>query len=374
MDNQKIDFVNLKAQYLDYKEEIDTAIHSILDSASFIQGHEVRELEESLARYLQTKHCITCSSGTDALLLALLAIGIKPGDEVITTAFSFFATAEAIALLGATPVFVDIDEKTYNIDATQIEAKITSNTKAIIPVNIFGQPADIDEINKIATKHKLIVIEDGAQSFGARYKNKKSCCLSEIGCTSFFPAKPLGCYGDGGALFTDNDELAGKLRCLMNHGQAERYEHKHVGINGRLDTIQAAILRVKLKYYDQELKKRKDIALRYTAGFSNKTDIVIPFIKEDRSSTYAQYSIRLKNRNEVVKQLQEAQIPVAIHYPIPLYRQAALSYLAIDCYDFPISETVSQEILSLPISPYLSLDQQDYIIATLTNILRKGSL
>ncbi len=357
----KINFIDLKAQYKKYKEEINSSIQAILDQAAFIQGAEVKSIEENLSKYVGVNQTISCGSGTDALLLALMSIDIKPGDEVITTPFTFYATAETIALLKAKPVFIDIDKKTYNIDSSKIEAKITKKTKAIIPVGLFGQPADMDEINQIAKKHNLVVIEDAAQSFGAEYKGKKSCNLSTIACTSFFPAKPLGCYGDGGAVFTSDEDLGAKIRSMMNHGQGERYMHKYIGINGRLDAIQAAVLNVKLKYYDQEIKDRESIGNRYTDLLKSK-DVITPFIKDDRTTVYAQYSIRVKNREEKMKQLNEKGIPVAIHYPMPLYKQEAFSYLNESEKNYPISELISKEIMSLPMSPFLTKEDQDYIV------------
>ena len=259
-----MNFIDLGAQYRAYKDEIDTSIHAVLDTSHYIMGQKLSDFETNLATFSGAKHAIGCSSGTSALILALLALDIKAGDEVITTPFTFIATAEMIAFMGAKPVFVDINERTYNIDASKIEEKITTRTKAIMPVSLFGQCADMDEIAKIASKNGIAVIEDGAQSFGALYKGKRSCNLSVIGCTSFFPAKPLGCYGDGGAVFTSDDELAKKIRILLNHGQTERYIHKYIGFNGRLDAIQAAVLDVKLKYFNAELAKRQIIAKNYS--------------------------------------------------------------------------------------------------------------
>ena len=259
----KIPFIDLQSQYQSYKEEIDSAIHAVLDSSQYIMGPSIKELESNLANYTGAKHAIACASGTDALLIALLAIGIKPGDEIITTPFTFIASSEVISLLGAIPVFVDIEEDTYNIDASEIEVKITDRTKAIMPVSLYGQTADMDVINDIASRNNLIVIEDAAQSFGASYKGKKSCNLSHFGCTSFFPSKPLGCYGDGGALFTSDDELAAKARLFLSHGSKKRYVHEVIGVNGRMDTIQAAIVNVKLKYFPEEVQKREEIGSRY---------------------------------------------------------------------------------------------------------------
>ena len=360
----KIPFIDLHKQYLKYKDEIDSEIADVLDSSIYIGGKKISLLEERLAEFTGSKRVIVCSSGTDALLLSLMALDIKKGDEVITTPFTFIATAEVIAYLGATPVFVDIDEKTYNIDPNKIEQKITKNTKAILPVSLYGQPCDMDEINKIAKKYGLKVIEDGCQSFGATYKGKKSCNLSDIGCTSFFPSKPLGCYGDGGAIFTNDEELATKIKMLLNHGQNERYRHKYIGINGRLDAIQAAVLLVKLKYFPNEIKKREEIGKRYTELLKDG-DIITPYIKNDRSSVYAQYSIRVKDRDKVVKHLNKKGIPTAVHYPLPLHLQECFEYLGYKVGDFEIAEKVSKEIMSLPMSPFLEKNIQDMIIKEL---------
>lgn len=354
-----IDFANLQKHYLLYKDEIDTAVHAVMDKCNFIMGEEVAQLESTLAAYVGVKHAITCSSGTDALQLSLMAIDIAPGDEVITTPFTFIATAEMIAHLGAVPVFVDIDEATYNIDPSKIEDKITPKTKAIIPVSLYGQTADMDAINAVASKHGLIVIEDAAQSFGATYKGKKSCALSDIGCTSFFPAKPLGCFGDGGAVFTDDDALADKIRSLRIHGQIKRYHHRYIGIGGRLDTIQAAVLNVKLKHYQKDLTLRQEVARKYDVMLSGKRPI--PFIAPERTSAYAQYSIRVQERNALQEELKKAGIPTAVHYPMPLHLQECFAYLGYKQGDFPVSETVANEIMSLPMNPFLSDDEIAYI-------------
>lgn len=357
----KINFIDLQGQYQRYKSEIDAAIHTVLDSSQYIMGADVAELEKELSVYSGAPFSIACSSGTDALLLALMAIGLKPGDEVITSPFTFIATAEMIALLGATPVYADIDEQTYNIAASEIEAKITPRTKAIIPVSLYGQAADMDEINAIAVKHGLTVIEDAAQSFGAAYKGKKSCNLSSIACTSFFPSKPLGAYGDGGAVFAADEEIALHIRSLMNHGQAERYKHQYIGINGRLDTIQAAILRVKLKYFDGEIHLRNIVARRYDSLLA-ESGLVTPTIRNDRTSVYAQYSVRALDRDGLIARLNAKGVPTAIHYPIPLYRQEALKNTTCSPASFPVTEKVTREIMSLPMSAFLTEEQQNYIV------------
>ncbi|MHC3994622.1 DegT/DnrJ/EryC1/StrS family aminotransferase [Thiomicrolovo sp. ZZH C-3] len=360
----KINFIDLQAQYQAYKEEIDREVGEVMASAQFIGGPKLQQLESGLAAYTGAAHAIGCSSGTDALLLALMALDIKAGDEVITTPFTFIATAEVIAFLGAKAVFVDIDETTYNIDAALIEDAITERTKAIIPVSLYGQCADMDAVNAIAAKHGLPVIEDACQSFGAEYKGKKSCNLSTIGCTSFFPSKPLGAYGDGGAVFTSDDAIASKIRMLLNHGQNERYKHKYIGINGRLDAIQAAVLNVKLAHFDDEVAARMRIGAAYSEKLAN-ADVVTPAVIEDRTSVYAQYSVRVKNREAVAAALNAQGIPTAVHYPMPLHLQEAFAPLGYNAGDFPVSERVSEEIMSLPMSPYLTEEQQAFVVKAL---------
>ncbi len=351
-----IDFANLNRQYLRYKDEIDKAMQHVIDTSSFIMGEDVKALEEELEAYIGAKHAITCSSGTDALLLAMMAIDIQPGDEIITTPFTFIATAETIAFLGAIPVFVDIEEDTYNIDAAKIEAKITSKTKAIIPVSLYGQTADMDTINAMAKRYGLKVIEDAAQSFGAEYKGRKSCNLSDIGCTSFFPAKPLGCFGDGGAVFTDDDLLAEKMRSLRVHGQTKRYHHKYIGIGGRMDTMQAAVLRVKLRHYEADLLQREKVAKTYAQSFD------VPALREERRSAWAQFSLRVNKRDEIQAGLKAKGIPTAVHYPKPLHLQECFAYLGYKSGDFPIAEKISNEIMSLPMNPDLNEDEIVYIM------------
>jgi len=357
----KLPFIDLKSQYEAHKNEIDREVLGVLESTQFILGPEVSKLEKSLADFTGSKHAIACSSGTDALLISLMSLDIKAGDEVITTPFTFIATAEVIALVGATPVFVDIDEDSYNIDADLIENAITDKTKAILPVSLYGQCANMDEINKIAKRHNLHVVEDGCQSFGATYNGKESCNLSDIGCTSFFPSKPLGCYGDGGAVFTSDDTLAKKIRTISNHGQEERYKHKYIGINGRLDAIQAAILNVKMRYFKDEIKTRGEIGARYNQ-LLNDCNVIAPKILKDRTSVFAQYSIRHEKRDDLISKLNQAGIPTAVHYPISLHQQEAFAYLGYKDGDFPVSERVSSEIMSLPMSPYLTKEQQDLMV------------
>jgi len=355
----KINFIDLKTQYKTYKEEIDAQIHEVLDSSSYIMGEKVESLEHSLKDFVGVKHAIACSSGTDALILALMAINIKPGDEIITTPFTFIATAETIAFLGAKPVFVDIDEKTYNIDPSKIEEKITNKTKAIMPVSLFGQIANMDAINSIGKKYNLKVIEDAAQSFGAQYKQQRSCSLSDLACTSFFPAKPLGCYGDGGAIFTNDDALAQKIRIILNHGQTERYVHSYIGINGRLDAIQAGVLNIKLKYYESEIQKRQEIAQKYNLELKNT---IIPFVEKENKSVWAQYCIRVENREEMIEKLSSKGIPCGVYYPIALHLQEVFKELGYKQGDFPISEKVSKDIMALPMSAFLKQEEQEFII------------
>lgn len=357
----KIPFIDLQSQYQSYKSEINSSIQEVLDSSQYIMGPKVKSFESNLANYVGVKHAIGCASGTDALLIALMAIGIKAGDEIITSPFTFIASSEVISLLGAIPVFVDVEVDTYNIDASQIESKITTKTKAIMPVSLYGQTADVDAINTIAEKHHLVVIEDAAQSFGATYKGKKSCNLSHIACTSFFPSKPLGCYGDGGALFTDDDELAEKSRLYLAHGSKRRYDHEVVGINGRLDAIQAAILDVKLSYFDDEIRKRQDVANFYFEHLKDK-NMSLPVIKPERTSVFAQFTIQTNEREHYIKRLNDKGVPTAIHYPKPLHLQTCFDYLNYKKGDFPISEKASEEVFSLPMSPFLTQEQQEFII------------
>lgn len=361
----KIDFANLQYQHSLYKDEIEDAILKVVRNCNFIMGAEVQELENNLEKFTGSKYAITCSSGTDALLLAMMALDIKPEDEVITTPFTFVATSETIAFLGAKPVFVDINEKTYNIDPSKIEEKITAKTKAIIPVSLFGQPPEMDKIDQIAKKYNLKVIIDGAQSFGSTYNGTMDSALGDMSTTSFFPAKPLGCYGDGGAIFTNDEVLANKIKSLRIHGQSKRYYHRYIGMGGRLDTIQAAVLNVKLKYYKRDLKLRQEVASLYTTALENKLDIVLPILDKRAISSWAQYSIRVKNRDEIQEKLKLAGIPTAVHYPIPLHLQECFIYLGYKKGDFPISEIVAQEIMSLPLNPYLRKDEMEYILKNL---------
>ncbi len=350
-----MEFIDLKTQYNQLRESINRRIQTVLDHGQYIMGPEVKELEDRLSAYTGAKHCITVASGTEALLISLMAIGIKPGDEVITTPFSFIATAEVIVLLGAKPVFVDIESDTCNINVALIEAKITDKTKAIMPVSLYGQPADMDEINAIANNHGLIVIEDAAQSFGATYKSKKSCNLSTIGCTSFFPSKPLGCYGDGGAIFTSDDELAKTMREIRVHGQSKRYVHTRVGLGGRMDTLQCAILLAKLDRFDWEIEQRIKIGAYYNKLLKDKVKAVTQ--RSDRTSVFAQFTVFVDDREQLQTILKDKGIPTAVHYPVPMHLQPAYQYLC--CFECcPVATDMSNKVLSLPMSADLDLQHQ----------------
>lgn len=361
-----IEFIDLKSQYQSIKTEVDRRIHAVLDHGQYIMGPEVKELEEKLAAYTGAKHCITVASGTEALLISLMALGIKPGDEVITTPFSFIATAEVIVLLGAKPVFVDIESDTCNINAALIESKITNKTKAIMPVSLYGQPADMDEINAIAGKHGLAVIEDAAQSFGATYKGRKSCNLSTIGCTSFFPSKPLGCYGDGGAIFTSDEALAQAMREIRVHGQSKRYVHTRVGVGGRMDTIQCAIVLAKLERFEWEVEQRLKIGARYNELFSGKVKTVTQ--RSDRTSVFAQYTVLVENRENAQMALKEAGIPTAVHYPVPMHLQPAYAALC-KMGDNPVSVLKAKTVMSLPMGADLDPTDQENIVTALISVL-----
>lgn len=359
-----IPFIDLKTQYRSLKPQIDERIAKVLEHGQFILGPEVKECEEQLAKFTGAKHAITCSNGSDALQMALMALGIGPGDEVITTSFSFVATAEMIAICGAKPVMVDIDPDTFNIDVNKIEAAITPQTKAIMPVSLYGQPADFDEINAIAKKYNLTVIEDAAQSFGALYKGKRSCNLSTLACTSFFPAKPLGCYGDGGAIFTDSDEIAKTLISIRMHGMGEhRYLHPRLGINGRLDTIQAAVLLAKLERYPWEIEQRQIVANRYNEAFAElrAKGIITPVVRSDRQSVWAQYTLRVPDRDSFQKHLQSKGIPTAVHYPKTMGDQPAYVELA-KVHDIPVARKAANEVVSLPMYPDMPESIQNQII------------
>lgn len=357
-----VPFLDLKPQYKALEKQINERIQTVLNHGQFILGPEVEECEKALAAYIGSKYCLTAASGTDALMMALMALGIGPGDEVITTPFSFFATAEVISLVGAEPVFVDIDPVTFNIDPSKIEAAITKKTKAIMPVSLYGQPADFDEINAIGAKHGITVVEDAAQSFGAAYKGKKSCNLSAIGATSFFPAKPLGCYGDGGAVFTNDEALHKKMSYIRVHGQESRYHHTLMGINGRLDTLQCAILIEKLKRYDWEVTRRNEIAARYAESLMGLgSRCVIPEVKGDRGSVWAQYTVRVEDRNAFAAKLKEKGVPTSVHYPSPLHHQPVYAHLR-EKYSMPEAEKAASHVISLPMWPDMNAEQVDQVI------------
>lgn len=357
-----MEFIDLKSQYRRLKTEIDAGIQRVLDHGQYILGPEVDELEEKLASYTGSKYCITCANGTDALQIAQMSLGIGPGDEVITPSFTYIATAETVALLGAEPVYVDINARTYNLDPALLEAAITPRTKAIIPVSLYGQCADYDAINEIAAKYGIPVIEDAAQSFGARYKGRKSCNLTTIACASFFPSKPLGCYGDGGAIFTNNASLAKLMRQIARHGQERHYYHIHVGVNSRLDTLQAAILLAKLEIFEEEVTKRQHVAGIYDHLLRNAGVDCTPYIEPYNTSVYSQYTIRVKDRAVLQTKLKEVGIPTAVHYPIPLNNQPAV---ACNKTDLIVGDEAAQQVLSLPMSPYLTPEEQANICNSL---------
>lgn len=361
-------FIDLVSQQARIKEKIDSAIQKVLSHGKYILGPEVQELEERLANYIGAKHCISCANGTDALQIAQMALGIGHTDEVITPGFTYIATAETVAVLGAKPIYVDVNPKTYNLDPQKLEDAITSRTKAIIPVSLYGQCADFDAINKIASKYNIPVIEDAAQSFGATYKNIKSGNLSTIACTSFFPSKPLGCYGDGGAIFTNDDELAKVIRQIARHGQDRRYHHIRVGVNSRLDTLQAAILLPKLEIFDDELLARQKIAKIYDDLFLSAGVDTIPYVEHDNVSAYAQYTIQIENREKIQGLLDKKGIPTAVHYPIPLNQQPAFFD---DAVHLPIGDKLAKKVISIPMHPYLTEDQQEIIVSDLVRALKE---
>jgi UDP-2-acetamido-2-deoxy-ribo-hexuluronate aminotransferase len=357
-------FTDLKAQYAALKGEIDARIQRVLDHGQYIMGPEVEELEAALCAFAGARHCITVASGTEALLISLMALGIKPGDEVITTPFTFAATAEAIVLLGAKPVFVDIEPDTCLIDATRIEAAVTPRTRAIMPVSLYGQCADMDAINAVAAQYGLAVIEDAAQSFGATYRARRSGALSTFGATSFFPSKPLGCYGDGGALFTDDDALAQAAREIRAHGQSARYVHTRVGVGGRMDTLQCAIVLAKLERFDWELQRRAEIGARYGRLLGELGSVRLLSVREGRACVWGQYTVLADDRSDAQSKLKGAGVPSAVHYPKPLHLQPAYAAFGRPG-EFPASEEAAQQVLSLPMSADLTEADQDRVVAAL---------
>ncbi|AGH96095.1 DegT/DnrJ/EryC1/StrS family aminotransferase [Pseudobdellovibrio exovorus] len=361
-----VPFIDLKSQYLALKNSIDSRIQKVLESGAYIGGPEVAELEKTLAQHTGVKHCLAVGSGTDALLMPLMALGIGRGDEVITTAFSFIATAETIVLAGATPVFVDIDRQTFNIDPKKIEAAITPRTKAIMPVSLYGQAADLEEINAIAKKHNLFVIEDTAQSYGAIYKDKKSGACTTAAGTSFYPAKPLGCYGEGGAIFTNDDQLHIAMKEIREHGSEKRYYHTRLGLNARLDTIQCAILLSKMERYDWEVEQRDRLAKRYTDAFkgleSLDAQFSTPHVKAENKSVWAQYTVTVTNRDLFQKKMSELQVPTAVHYPMTMPDQPWYKKNTPATHDISISRWAADHVVSLPMFPDMDQKTQDIVI------------
>ena len=353
-------FVDLQGQFAAYEPAIRAEMDDVLRTAQFIMGPKGAALEKRLAEFTGAKHAFGCSSGTDALLLALMAYGVSPGDEVVTTPFTFVATAEAVALTGATPVFADIDRFTFNIDPVQVEGAITKKTRGIIAVSLYGQCAEMEAIEKIAAEYGLFLIEDGCQSFGASRNGRRSCGFPHVGTTSFFPSKPLGCYGDGGAVFTSDDAIADRLRGLRNHGQWERYRHRTIGLNGRLDDLQAAVLLGKLPHFSAEVETRARIGARYSGMLADV--VAVPAVSPGNTHVFAQYTIRTSRRDELAAHLQENGVPTAVHYPIPLHLQEAFRGLGYGAGDFPESEGACREVVSLPMSAFLSETDQDEVI------------
>ncbi|HEY8271510.1 MAG TPA: DegT/DnrJ/EryC1/StrS family aminotransferase [Pseudobdellovibrionaceae bacterium] len=367
-----IPFIDLKTQYKALKGSIDSQIQKVLDHGAYVNGPEVAELEKKLAQHTGAKYALTCASGTDALVLPLMALGVGPGDEVITTAFSFIATAETICLVGAKPIYVDIDPLTYNIDLKAIEKAITPKTKAIMPVSLYGQMADMDEINAIAKKHNLFVIEDAAQSYGASYKDRKSCNASLVGATSFFPAKPLGCYGDGGAIFTNDENLLKTMKEIREHGSESRYYHTRLGINGRLDTLQCAILLAKMERYDWEVEQRQKIADRYNEAFSaiKTPGFVVPLVKNDRKSVWAQYTLSVENRNDFQKKLTDTGVPTSVHYPRTMPDQPWYKENTPCNSNISKARHAAEHVISLPMFPDMDTATQNKIIGAVVSAMK----
>lgn len=364
-----MEFIDLKSQYIALKRNVDDRIKKVLEHGQYILGPEVAELEERLVEYTGAKYCISVANGTDALQIALMALGVGPGDEVITPGFTYIATAETAALLGARPVYVDVLPGSCNVDPSLIESAITSKTKAIIPVGLYGQCADFDPINEIASRHGITVIEDAAQSFGATYKNKKSCNLSRIACASFFPSKPLGCYGDGGAIFTSDESLGKIIRQIARHGQERRYHHVRIGVNSRLDTLQAAILLAKLEIFDVELRRREEVAFDYIQGLSGCKNLAVPEYSGGEICSWAQFTIKHHKRDVLAEKLRVKGIPTAIHYPVPLNKQPALGD---NGFSLPVGDRLAREVLSLPMSPWLSKVDQDFVMKSVVEICEEA--
>jgi len=368
---ESIKMVDLYGQYQNIKSQIDNAIQQVLDTTAFINGPQVKEFSQSLAKYLGAKHIVPCANGTDALQIALMALGLKAGDEVITPDFTFIATVEVIALLGLKPVLVDIDPETFTIDPVQVRKAITKKTKAIVPVHLYGLCAKMDELIKIAKEHNLYIIEDNAQALGGNYNNGtlngKAGTLGDIGCTSFFPSKNLGCFGDGGAIITNDDKLEEKMRCIANHGAKVKYYHDEIGINSRLDTVQAAILNVKLNYLNQFIEARKKAAFYYNAHLNGIAEIETPTIPHYCDHVFHQYTIKVKYKRDDLKEyLNGKNIPTMIYYPVPMHKQKAYKMGG----SFPVSDMLSGSVLSLPMHTELAADQQDYICEQIRNFFK----
>ena len=361
-----MDFIDLKSQYAALRDNINARIQKVLDHGQYILGPEVQEMEQALARYTGATHCISVASGTEALLICLMALDLQPGDEVITTPFTFAATAEMIVLAGGVPVFVDIEPDTANLDASQVEAAITPRTRAIMPVSLYGQVADMQAINAIGDRHGLAVIEDAAQSFGATYQGRKSCNLSTFGCTSFFPSKPLGCYGDGGAIFTSDDRLAQACREIRTHGQSQRYLHTRLGVGGRMDTLQCAVVLGKLDRFDWEIQRRLELGAAYAVKLAAAAPGLQRLaVRKDRDCVWAQYTVFVERRDEVQSRLKASGIPTAVHYPRPLHHQPAYAKYASSSDSCPNSVAAARRVMSLPMSADLSEAQQDEVVAAL---------
>lgn len=360
-----IPFIDLKTQYAELKQSVDARIQAVLDHGQYIMGPEVAEMEGKLAAYVGARHCISVASGTEALLIALMALGVGPGDEVITSPFTFAATVEVIVLVGATPVFVDIEPDTYNIDPKLVEQAVTEKTKAIIPVSLYGQTADMGALQAVADRHGLPIIEDAAQSLGATHHGQKSGALSTFGCVSFFPSKPLGCYGDGGALFTNDDNLAKIAKEIRIHGQERRYVHSRIGVGGRMDTLQCAVILAKLERFEWEVERRLALGQNYLQLLAGNNAIGLPVVRPENTCVWAQFTVRVANREGVIEALKAHGVPTAVHYPIPLHRQAAYAGLSRIVGSLEHSETAARSVMSLPFHPYLDEETQKVVVRAL---------